>query len=146
MSIKTHLNCGRPNGEFTSASQQSKLPAAQQNGNKATVLKSCISKNTLQAVFRSGLCAEHMANPEEIITMLRTRCNTGRNNDVWFQQFQSRCKRQDDSVEDWLCDLRDLAQKADFATGYCANCEPERLLGQVIFGVSQKKRFRPTTR
>ena len=102
---------------------------------KATMLKSCLSKSTLQAALRSGMTTQQLKDPALIIAKLKERCSAGRNNHVRRQQFQSRCQRKDESVEDWLCDLRDLATKADFATGCCALWEPGRLLGQVIFGV-----------
>jgi hypothetical protein len=35
----------------------------------------------------------------------------------------------------WLCDLRDLVRKCEFETDCCADCQPTRILGQVVYGV-----------
>ena len=104
----------------------------------ANVLKSRLSKATLQVVLRSGLTAEQLKDPGAIITLLQTRCNAGKNDHIWRQQFQSRRQRKGESIDDWLCDLRDIATRCNFAK-CCAtcrvNCEADRILGQIIFGV-----------
>ncbi len=43
--------------------------------------------------------------------------------------------RTNEAADNWLCDLRDLARKWEFATDCCANCQPTRILGQVVYGV-----------
>jgi hypothetical protein len=54
---------------------------------------------------------------------------------VWRQQFAAKTQGVQQSADDWLCELRDLARKCEFATDCCANCEKTRILGQLIFGV-----------
>jgi hypothetical protein len=39
------------------------------------------------------------------------------------------------SADNWLCSLRDVSRKCDFGQDCCANCEPTRILGQLIAGV-----------
>ncbi|KZR99997.1 Uncharacterized protein APZ42_003910, partial [Daphnia magna] len=70
-----------------------------------------------------------------VIDHLRARCNAGRNRHVWRQQFAAKKQGIQQAAEDWLCALRDLARKCEFATDCCASCEPTRILGQLIFGV-----------
>lgn len=104
----------------------------------ANVLKSRLSKATLQVVLRSGLTSNQLKDPAAIITLLQTRCNAGKNDHIWRQQFQSRQQRKGESIDEWLCDIRDIATRCNFAK-CCATCrvacEADRILGQIIFGV-----------
>ena len=97
-------------------------------------MKHSLLKSTFQALLRSGLTAAQLLDPNVIIDTLKQRCNSGRNVHVWRQRFQLRVQRPNESLDDWLCDLRDLATKADFATGCCVDSEKARLLQQLIFG------------
>jgi hypothetical protein len=54
---------------------------------------------------------------------------------VWRQQFSAKKQGVQQAADDWLCELRDLARRFEFATDCCANCELTRILGQLIFGV-----------
>ena len=110
------------------------LPQNDRPAYKANLLKHSLSKSTFQALLRSGLTAAQLLDPDVIINTLKQRCNSGRNVHVWRQRFQLRVQRPNENLDDWLCDLRDLATKADFATGCCANSEKARLLQQLIFG------------
>lgn len=101
---------------------------------KANLLKSSMSKATLAAILSSGLSAAELIDPVAIIAKLRERCNAGRNHHVWRHTFALRKQRENELVDDWLCDLRDIARKCEFANGCCAACEPTRILGQVVFG------------
>ena len=38
-------------------------------------------------------------------------------------------------MDDWLCELRDLARKIEFETDCCARCTPTRIIGQIVFRV-----------
>lgn len=58
-----------------------------------------------------------------------------RNRHVWRKQFSAKKQCAQQSADDWLCELRDLARKCEFQTDSCARCEPTRILGQLIFGV-----------
>jgi len=87
------------------------LDPAERPKYKANLLKSCMSTPSLTALFLSGLTAAELIDPEAIIKKLRERCNAGRNHHVWRHQFASCSQRKDEAVDDWLCDLRDLARK-----------------------------------
>jgi hypothetical protein len=113
----------------------SALDAGQRAVYKAHTLLSCLSTDTLQAVLSMGLTDTQLDNHTVIIDHLRTRCNAGRNRHVWRQQFAAKTQGVQQSADDWLCELRDLARKCEFATDCCANCEKTRILGQLIFGV-----------
>ena len=49
-----------------------------------------------------------------------------------YSTFASKKQAADQPADDWPSEVRDLARKCEFAT---ANCEPTRILGQVISGV-----------
>ena len=106
---------------------------------KANILKSCLSKNTLAAVLSSGLSKEQLEDPEKIMGMLRNRCNAGKNRHIRRMEFSQRVQRPNELVDDWLCDLRDSARKCEFSADCCADCEPSRILGQIIHGVNQEE-------
>ncbi|KAK4024667.1 hypothetical protein OUZ56_010089 [Daphnia magna] len=80
-----------------------------------------LSSDTIQAM---GLTDAQLNGHAVIIMNLRSRCNAN-------------CNRQqgDQQVADWLCELRDLARKCEFATYCCARCEPTRILGKLISGI-----------
>jgi len=111
------------------------LDAADRPKYKAQLLKGSMSKTTLAAILSSGMTAAELIDPAAIIAKLRERCNAGRNQHVWRQTFTQRKQRENEPIDDWLCDLRDLARKCEFAKDCCGDCEPTRLLGQVVFGV-----------
>lgn len=100
------------------------------------IAKSCLSTPTLQAVLSAGLTAAQLADHTDIINLLRTRCNAGRNRHVWRHQFALLAQNQHQSADNWLCSLRDVSRKCDFVLDCCANCEPTRILGQLIAGVA----------
>jgi hypothetical protein len=102
---------------------------------KANVLKSCMSKSTLTVLLTSGMPSNDLQDPDKIITALRNRCNADRNCHLWRQQFSSRVQRDQEAIDDWLCDLRSISSKCEFGVDCCANCEPTRILGQLVFGV-----------
>jgi len=113
----------------------SALDAAHRDLYKAHTLLSCLSTDTLQAVLSMGLTDAQLDDHTVIIDHLRSRCNAGRNRHVWRQQFAAKKQGVQQAADDWLCELRDLARRCEFATDCCANCEPTRILGQLIFGV-----------
>jgi len=82
-----------------------------------------------------GLTADELDDDEAIIKKLKERCNSGRNKHVWRQRFATSKQRSDQSIEDWLCELRDLARKSDFESDCCNKCEETRILGQIVTGV-----------
>ena len=96
------------------------LPEPERPAYKRNILLSCLSKQTLATVINMGLSDEQMASHTEIIKKLRERCNAGRNKHVWRHQFAARKQRAGEPVDDWLCELRDLASKCEFNT-CCAN-------------------------
>ena len=51
----------------------------------------------------------------------------------------SACMQGTSSADNWLCNLRELARKCEFHVGCCNNCEPDRLLGQIMVGASDPK-------
>jgi hypothetical protein len=103
---------------------------------KTNQLKSCLSTTTLQAVLSAGLTAVQLADHDEIINLLRTRCNAGRNRHVWRHQFAICFQLPNQSADNWLCSLRDISRKCEFGQDFCALCEPTRILGQLISGVA----------
>jgi hypothetical protein len=103
--------------------------------NTKTLLISWLSTDTLQAVLSVGLTDAQLDDHTVVIGHLCSRCNAGHNRHVWRQQFSAKKQGVQQGVDDWLCELRDLARKCEFATDCCANCEPTRILGQLIFGV-----------
>ena len=111
----------------------SALPEAERPKHKAQTLLS--STTTLQAVLSMGLTETQLENSKEIIMTLRNRCNAGRNCHVWRHRFASSTQRENQSVDDWLCELRDLARKIEFETDCCARCTPTRIIGQIVFRV-----------
>ena len=82
-----------------------------------------------------GLTDAQLGNHETMIQKLRDRCNAGRNRHVWRQQFALSKQRANEAADNWLCDLRELARKCEFAVDCCANCQPTRILGQLVYGV-----------
>ena len=92
------------------------VPGPQQPKYMATLLLSCMSPNTLKTVVNAGLGATSMDDVTQIIDYLRERCNAGKNKRVWRQRFKSCTQRQGLSIDNWLCELRDLARKCEFET------------------------------
>ena len=113
----------------------SALDAAHRDLYKAHTLLSCLSTDTLQAVLSMGLTDTQLDDHTVVIDHLRSRCNAGRNRHVWRQQFSAKKQGVQQAADDWLCELRDLARRCEFATDCCANCEPTRILGQLKYGV-----------
>ena len=113
------------------------LDAAARPAYKTNQLKSCLSTTTLQAVLSAGLTAAQLGDHDEIINLLRTRCNAGRNRHVWRHQFAICFQLPNQSADNWLCSLRDISRKCDFGQDCCALCEPTRILGQLISDVAE---------
>jgi hypothetical protein len=40
-----------------------------------------------------------------------------------------------ESSDNWLCELRELASKCGLSEDCCSNCQPTRILGQIVYGV-----------
>ncbi len=87
---------------------------------KKNVLLSCMSNQSLRTLLNKSLTADEMDNHGTIITWLKKRCNAGRNRHVFRRQFALRTQRQGEALDNWLCDLRDLAQKFNFGDDCCA--------------------------
>ena len=102
---------------------------------KRNILLSCLSKQSLQTLLNMGLTAAEMNNVEIIIQKLTDRSNSGRNRLVFRRLIVQRVQRQGEWVDNWLCDLGELAQKCNFATDCCKACETTHNFGQVIHGV-----------
>ena len=66
---------------------------------------------------------------------MKERCNAGRNCNVWRHKFATSKQRNNQAIDDWLCELHDLARKCDFTKDCCNKCENTRVLGQLIFGI-----------
>lgn len=111
------------------------VPAIEQPRYKADMLMTCLSQTTFKIIKSSGLTAEQLRDPAEIIEALKTRCNAGKNKNVWRVQFTQRKQQKGESFDDWLCDLRALSQKCEFAKNCCALCETARMLDQILAGV-----------
>ena len=111
------------------------LPAGERKEYRASTLKSCLSTSALQAVLSMGLTEDELKDDKEIVAKLKERCNSGRNKHVWRQKFATSKQRSNQSIEDWLCELRDLATKSDFSSDCCHRCEETRILGQLVTGV-----------
>ena len=92
----------------------SALPEAEGPKYKAQTLLSCPSTIAFQTVLSIGLTAAQLFDSKETINTLRNRCNAGRNSHTWRHKFASSKQRENQPVDDWLCDLRDLAQKSEF--------------------------------
>jgi hypothetical protein len=77
---------------------------------KANFLLSCLSKPILQAICTMGLSNVQLCDPDDIIDILRERWNAGRNCHVCRQQLALRIQLEKESLDSWVCELRDLAQ------------------------------------
>lgn len=77
-----------------------------------------------------------MKDSSIIIQYLKDLCNAGKNKHVWRTKFDSCDQRQSQSIDNWLCELRDLSRKCEFEVGCCHLCETERLLGRIVNGVA----------
>ena len=42
---------------------------------------------------------------------------------------------ENETIDNWLCSLRDMARKSEYHKDCCAKCEPTRILQQLIYGV-----------
>lgn len=104
----------------------------------AAILLSSMSSETLAVILSAGLTATELHDPDKIIEIIENRCNAGRNPLVWRQQFANRRQRPNETVNDWLCDLRTLARKCNFKSDCCGACEPTRILDQLIAGVNNE--------
>jgi hypothetical protein len=89
------------------------LDAAARPAYKTNQLKYCLSTPTLQAVLSAGITAVQLENHEEIINLLRTRCNAGRNRHVWRHQFAICFQLPNQSADNWLCSLCDISRKCE---------------------------------
>ena len=99
------------------------------------MLFTCFSRSTLRAVLTTGLTAAELLDHTAIINAMRDRCNSERNPHVWRLNLIRRKQHENESADDWLSALRDIASKCDFATGCGALCEPKHILSQIIHGV-----------
>jgi len=97
------------------------------HGNPAIILH--VAKQA-ETVVNAGLGARAMDDVTQIIDYLRERCNAGKNKRVCRQQFKSCTQRQGLSIDNWLCELRDLARKCEFET-CCNRCDDNRCLATV---------------
>jgi hypothetical protein len=111
-------------------------PASGREEYKATQLLACMSPNTLSTVINARLGDAAMKDSSIIIKYLKDLCNAGKNKHVWRTQFDSCDQRQNQSIDNWLCELRDLSRKCEFEIGCCHLCETERLLGRIVNGVT----------
>ena len=113
----------------------SSLKPEERGAYKCNTLMSCMTTATLRTVMTMGLTDAEAENHLCIIAKLKTMCNSGRNRHVWRHKFMTRSQRENEPADDWLCDLRDIASKCEFNSDCCSQCEPTRILGQIIFGV-----------
>ena len=104
---------------------------------KANIINSSLSRHTLTTLERSGLTEAQLDDLDAITEYLRARANAGRNCHVWRQRFGNRVQRPNEVLDDWLCDLRDIARKCEFFADCCAKCETANILAQVIRGVNK---------
>ncbi|KZS18271.1 Uncharacterized protein APZ42_015591 [Daphnia magna] len=88
-----------------------------------------------KAVFARQSYVVRLGRRSTIIRSSSTISVARRNRHVWRKQFSAKKQCAQQSADDWLCELRDLARKCEFQTDSCARCEPTRILGQLIFGV-----------
>ena len=95
-----------------------------------------MSPNTLSTVINARLGDAAMKDSSIIIKYLKDLCNAGKNKHVWRTQFDSCDQRQNQSIDNWLYELRDLSRKCEFEFGCCHLCETERLLGRIVNGVT----------
>jgi hypothetical protein len=105
----------------------------------------CLSSTSVYSYFLSievnstgrnvKLTDAKLGNHETVIEKLRERCNAGRNRHVWHQQFPLSKQRAYQAADNWLCDLRELARKCEFDVDCCANLQPTRILGQLVYRV-----------
>jgi len=87
---------------------------------KANIIKSSLSRHTLTVLERSGLTEAQLDDPDAITEYLRARANAGRNRHVWRQRFGNRVQRPNEALDDWLCDLWDIARKCDSSSQIAA--------------------------
>ena len=120
----------------------STLAAADRPAYKRNILLSCLSKETLQTLLNMGLTTAEMENVATIIKKLKGRCNAGRNRHVFRRQFALRVQRPGEGIDNWLCDVRDLAKKCSFLDDCCNKCEATRILGQLVHGVADDENRR----
>ena len=103
---------------------------------KANIIKSCLSRHTLTTLERTGLTEAQLDDLDAKTEYLRARANAGRNCHVWRQRFGNRVQRPNEVLDDWLCDLRDIARKCKFFADCCAKCETANILA-LILGVNK---------
>ena len=113
------------------------IPIAQQEKYMATLLLSILSPNTLKAVS-ACLGDATMDSSTLIIKYLEERCNAGKNKRVWRQHFKSCTQRPSLTIDNWLCELREISRKCEFET-CCNKCETEQMLDQFLFGLVDKE-------
>lgn len=80
-----------------------------------------IKVNT-SAVITIGFSATRMASNTDTIAKLRDICSTEHNRHFWQQQFALKKQHENETADNWLCELRSLARKCEFATDCCADC------------------------
>ena len=102
---------------------------------KKDMLFTCFLRSTLRTVLAMGLTAAELLDHTAIINAMRDRCNSERNPHVWRLNLIRRKQYENESADDWLSALREIASKCDFATGCGALCEPKHILSQIIHGV-----------
>ena len=78
------------------------LPLADQPKYLAIILRSCLSKPTLQFILNLGLTQSRVQSPTAKIDKLREHCNAGRNRHIWRLQFASMKQWENQSVDKWL--------------------------------------------
>ena len=108
------------------------VEASAQPSYKANIIQSCLSSHSFTALESSGLTEAQLEYPDAITRYLRARANARRNRHVWRPMFGNRVQRPNDALDDWLCDLRDIARKCEFFADCYAKCETTNILAQVI--------------
>ena len=53
-------------------------------------------------------------------------------------KFGNRVQRPNEALDEWLCELRDIARKCDFIADCCAKYETAHILNQIIRSVNQE--------
>ena len=128
--------CLSAHGAFSSLSNINEaLDAGRRPQYTADVLLSCFSPTTLQTVLSMGLTEDELKNHETILKKLKERCKSGRNQHVWRHEFNNKRQLPNQSFDDYLCELRDIAAKCAYKDDCCDRCLPARLLDRIVAGV-----------
>ena len=100
-------------------------------------LMNCFSERTMEYFLNLGLDSQQEKDPELIIERLSCLVSSGNNHNIHRQEFQMRIQNPDETFDNWMAALKELADQAHFDLDCCGKCKDARLLQQVIYGLAK---------